>query len=660
MKKIILILVLFPSLAFAAPPTCPVNNVPPAAQGCYTGTGSDDRKIPTGITNPGLLLVYNVDVSAAAPGVYKTPTDPNTGSCLIGNGGVSTCGRANEIQVLTANYFEIGTGSTVNTNGDPYCWFEWATGLYHGTFVYTGDGTSSRDIAIDSGLTPSAALIQLDASGGCFGSGNMYFKTDDMPTDVSYGWFNGGESPRTNVIKGFNTGVVTVGACANENGKIYRGSWWISAPGYGDTVNWTGNGNSGGFGCGIPSDHQVINVGGAPKSVITAGCQGNVSSCGSQGLACVSHTGVFPGIRGINMGTSVSGPGHVSGDDFIAIFSTGSLFDDVIGNLTSTSFTVGSSVSFASNLNDLGILPYAWVTYANAPVVGTVAPADWCFDANTVSCYRSDIDVPGGVDPNEPLTGNNNCSSGSLSGGTSLCGFPGCDCDLTNNNSATGDESNKVIGERSIAYVAASNQSLTCDMATDCNEFNLGQSGASLTYMGHVRTTIDADSTFITKSGSTLHQFEMGFAASGDALVCSVKNTGGTSIDDVGPSTFTTNDFHFGACVFDNGANTIQAYFDGAFTGSPGSIVTDLQGGNGVFGTGYDGTAGDLTGNTNLVVVHAAAVSATDLCRACSCGWTGVGCQCFEPDPTVYVDEGVNDTLCGNCVLPACNKAGPS
>lgn len=630
-----------------------------AAQGCYTGSGNDNRKIPTGVMQPGLLLIHNVDVSAAQPGVYRIAEGgAGDSSCTIGNNGASTCGLSNEIQVLAPDYFEIGTGARVNTNGDPYCWQEWATGPNHATFVYTGDGSGSdRTITLATAATPAAALVQLDGTAACFGSGNFYMRTNDMPSNVSFGLYNVGEAPRTNVLRNLTAGGLVVGPCANELGKVYRGAWWVAAPGYGQAVTWLGNGDSG-FSCADAGDQQAISVGGSVKSVITVGCQGNVSGCGSEGLACTSagHTGVAPLLRGINMGPSIVGPGHTT-DDFFGIFFTGSLFDDVIGNLTSGSFTVAGDGSFAQNLNDVGLRAYAWVTFANAPVIGTSEPDDWCFNANTVACYRSDIDPPGGVIVDDPLAGNNNCSSSSLSGGTTICGFPGCDCDLA--GTATADSTNRAIGERSIAFDKSAGQYVSCDMATDCNEFDLGQGGDSLTWMGFFRVTADEDAIFISKSGSSSQQFVAGRAASGDSFYCGVKNTSGTAITDDGPSTFTVGDWHFGACVFDNAGNTLQAYFDGAFSGSPTAITTDLQGGNGIFGLGFDGAAASLNGNVNMVALTKVAASSTELCRACSLGWSGAGGQCFDADTTVYVDEGLNDTLCGGCTLPACDAAGP-
>lgn len=650
-------------LALAAPPAADARSCagsrPPApfAQGCYTGNGDDGRLIPTGIQQHRLVMVYKVDADAdETDATYRTDTSgPGDASCLVSNGAPNTCGRTNRIQALNAGSFEIGTDDAVNTNGDPYCWFAWGLSEHFISLTWMGDGSSPRIIPLPADFTPAFAMVQLDDSAACFGSGNIYARSNDMPATFSYGWWNVGEAPRTNVITNLTTGGIEVQGCANETGRLYRAWAWEAAQGYGDAITWTGNGN--GDNCASAGEAQEITAADPATNVITVGCQGNVGSCGAQGLACVAagHTGVAPLIRGRNMGVNVIGPGHMA-NDFFSIFAPGGLMGSVLGSLDGPSFTVAGAGSFSSNLNDVGILPYAWVMFTEAAVIGTTSLQNWCNDTSTVACYANNIDAPGGID--FPFGANNDCSTGGLNGGTPLCGNTTCDCNLAEDG-VVADPVNKVLGEQSAAFVEAEGDFMSCDAASCSNEFLLGQSGASFTLMCHVRSTLDADQTYMNKNGTTTSVYKMGRLAAGDDLLCSVKNTSGTAITDTANG-LTITDYHFAACQFDNASDTVQAYLDGAFSGSPSAILTDAQGGSGDFSLGNDGTAGDLTGNTNVCTIVVGVTTAADLCRACSCGFPGRGCQCWIVDQAVYVDEGVNDTICNNCALPACDKGSPS
>ena len=51
------------------------------------------------------------------------------------------------------------------------------------------------------------------------------------------------------------------------------------------------------------------------------------------------------------------------------------------------------------------------------------------------------------------------------------------------------------------------------------------------------------------------------------------------------------------------------------------------------------------------------ALTATDICRMCSCGIDGSRCKCSPSDPSTYTDSGDNSDYCGSCTLPNCNSA---
>lgn len=363
MKKFIALFLLFPQLALAAPRVCATSCITQFDQGCYTGTGIA-QAITTNITNPEVVYVYNVTNTPDFEfGVWRSRTmaSPAADStCYTTAFSPSTCGNTNLITTLTSTGFTVGTNPSVNQSGDPYCWYAWSGNRLMGSLNYVGDGTTPRTISTP--VQPSFAAIQLADGSGVFGAGNFYLRTNAMPANTSFGWWVVGESPRTNVIRNLVSGGVEVGLSANVLGRTYYGWWTASEAGFSTTTNWTGNGNDLGNNCASSASTQVVDPGCEPLFAMTAGCQGNSLSCTDIDCIAAGHTGVQPLIRGTNMGTSVVGPGHLT-NDFTSLLSVGGL-RCCLGGFSSAGFTAAGDGSFAANLNDLNLLPYALVMCA--------------------------------------------------------------------------------------------------------------------------------------------------------------------------------------------------------------------------------------------------------------------------------------------------------
>ena len=113
----------------------------------------------------------------------------------------------------------------------------------------------------------------------------------------------------------------------------------------------------------------------------------------------------------------------------------------------------------------------------------------------------------------------------------------------------------------------------------------------------------------------------------------------------------------FVVCSFDDSANTLTLFFNGASaaSGSVSSItsVTDPF---------YIGSAafsgGDFDGNIDECFVYKGPMDATDACRICSCGVDGSLCT-YDVTTGAYIEKGRNVGSCGSCTLPTASNSTP-
>lgn len=618
------------------------------AQGCYEGTGNDNRKIVTGITDPGFLFVAekNANPGASDVAAFRIPQSVGDDSCLMINDG-DTC-RANMIQDQNiAGYFEIGTSSLVNANSDDYCWYQWSIGPNHQTFSYTGDGSGNR--TIDVGIQDASfALVKSTANS----SGPTYAKSALMTADQSFAWDDHliSEAGPTTRVRNLTSAGVEVGSAFNVTSVVYWGAAWKEGPDYGDNLTWIGNGSSGTGGtCATTADVQTVTTSCSPvRNVMTSqctldGCEGEACSTQSPGLAV---------IRGQNIGTDVVGPGNITGDNFYAQSATrdrDGYLSTAIGE--AATFQARGEPNGLNSANDLGATYYGFTTCAPGPTIGTVAPPDWSVGMDVV--YHLE-------EATNATRTNNDCVDG-FTGGTFECGFsPTCACNLDGTNTVDQDTTNKVIGSAAASFDGATaTDLLTCPFA-DCGTV-LNISGTA-TWGCFARTTTDitvAAMVFAGTAGSGNASYQLLRSLTTDACNCRVIEADGGDIQQVG----TTNDLQineFGSCIctFDDTANQLVTYSNSV--ASAAATATDMKSvAAGEFSLGGVGGGTIWNGQLDECFVVDRELSAVDICRIASCGVTGGACSCWAADSTVYIDEGFNDTLGNNCALPVCDKVAP-
>jgi hypothetical protein len=347
--RVILTLLLFsfiPLKSFAASCLPP----PPAAfaQGCYNGDGNSSQTITTNIANPGMLIVSPMTNSPNAS-YWRSPDMAAGISCGMANGSPQCPTTA----ITSVSGCGFTVGSTLNINTQTYCWYEAQNDpLVHSTFVYTGNGSNPRTIGLT--FTPDICTIQL-AQGNSGGFANsFYFRTQDMPANTSYVLSSGLSTHSTVVITSLTTNGFVVNSAANENGKVYRGFCFKGAAAYGEKLHWLGNGTGFDTGCANEGNVQTIttSAGGTVKWVLVGGCTEEFPS-GCDGATCTLHLGAQGGWRGVNIGNTVLGPGHIAGSDFYEQSVTQpdvSQIGGMSGNVGN--FTVRGAGSFGASLND--------------------------------------------------------------------------------------------------------------------------------------------------------------------------------------------------------------------------------------------------------------------------------------------------------------------
>ena len=114
------------------------------------------------------------------------------------------------------------------------------------------------------------------------------------------------------------------------------------------------------------------------------------------------------------------------------------------------------------------------------------------------------------------------------------------------------------------------------------------------------------------------------------------------------------------ACTYNASNNRLDFYYRdaGAPAGSGNYItsVTALTSSSANFRVGTTQTDKRQDFNVDDLFVAQKALTATDICRICSCGADGSACSCLARSPASYVSIGRN-AACGDCTLPDCNSS---
>lgn len=114
------------------------------------------------------------------------------------------------------------------------------------------------------------------------------------------------------------------------------------------------------------------------------------------------------------------------------------------------------------------------------------------------------------------------------------------------------------------------------------------------------------------------------------------------------------------ACTYDASTDVLSFYYrDDDAPGDSGktlSSVTALTSSSANFRVGTTQTDNLQDFNVDDLFVAQKALTATDICRICSCGADGSACSCVSSNQASYVDKGRN-AACGDCTLPNCNSS---
>jgi hypothetical protein len=593
------------------------------AMGCYTGNATDDRLIPLGFeagsgwvlekttSEPGQCASYKTEAMGAADySCSLNNCDPGTGKCA-----------ANRLQEFTPESFEIGTVSDVNRNAANFCWYMWEKKSgYHDTLQYTGDGSNPRNLTLN--FTPDVIMIMNET-----GTVTTVLKTKDMPATTSCRWDSGNAEGacHTNGITAFISNGVTINSGVNASSVVYNVMYWKDYSGYLRTGSYVGDGNSGGGGNALVADTQVITVTDCDVSyVMIAGqtASGLDFECDKQ--------------RGVNIGTSVVGPGNINQEPYGQKQSS---VDEESGiqDLTDGSFTVTGAPALETSCNDLGITYYYWAMCAQPSLPGSVNAVDW--SNSMIATWNLEQFELSGLTENEAAS----CQ----------------DCGLTNVNTVTVDSGDSLIATDSLLFDITNDTSLTCDLTTECEEINFA---GDVSWGCFAKSVQDAANAFLGGHGD--RSFDFHRLAASDTLRCAVgENASTVQTADADANEWPDATWVHMACTFNDTSNAILPYANANQTGSGTQANTRSSDGSGNFVLGELASAGTLNfeGNMNECAVDNMVWSASDICRICSCNIDGRACACFAADPTLWVSQGRRDSLCGGCTLPAnCNIGQPA
>ncbi len=653
------------------------------AYGCYRGDGTQNRLIQTGIpaTNAGLLFVNKVTTSEAFCNRWLSPTLVGAGilgrgqSNCVNNTGTSLFdGYSSNGFIVDANATDVTNGDSLNENLENFCWYEWSTAPnWHGTFTYTGNGSSPRTITLQNAgnlTTASLVMIQNINNGDAPVAANAFVgKTSDMATTQSVIWAHStGAASDANMIRGLGTNTVEVGSHLNENAVVYHGAWWnVANSTEGGVFNWTGNGTSGGNNCGTGADVQTF----GPAACSITGVVtmedffdelGTPSGCAHQ--ECDA-------IRAQNISNNLAGPGNITGDDFY--IQQQAAPDDTDGlRLVNGSMEVTGGPATETSCNDNTQTYFSAFWCKAAPTtLDTPVPTVTRTATVTVTSTPTITNTPAPTATPTATSGDVSApdwsssfvavwemdeASGATRASTGTCTT---DCALANNNNVLKDTTSGhyAFGSGGAQADTSLSEYLSCDAGT-CNEINLASvAGATWGCYGYVPT--DAEAGTMMYWTSATNRWNIQRTTTNNNVTCQSKPAATAAVSaNTALNSWTANSLTFAACTFDDANNELKAYAGGS---GFGSAATQSDIGSTTTGT-FQAGGGDFgwTGTVDTCFVEDHELSDTDICRICSCGINGAlgGCVCSGGGAS-YTNTGLNATKCNSCTLPACNKAAP-
>jgi len=602
-------------------------SVAAVGQGCYVGTGADDRVIRTAVKNPGVTYVGRKNNTTPEAKLWNIPVMGAGQSCYVGN--TSPVCDNNRIQNVADGLFEVGTNPSINGNSQNYCWLQWeARSGYHGTGVYTGNGSSPRDISVaNMGCNPSMVWVQNGGPG--FPPNEIFSRTPEMPPNQCMPLSGAALGGVTDGITTTGMNKFTVSTRLNNNTSNYSYAWWCAAPGYMQTTSWIGNGANTPV-CASAANTQDITTASDPTVVLAMVSNTGPSTCGG---AFHSGTAAFR-MKSIRFG--IAGPGALSGNDLYSFrFVSNPDGDDGLGPLGVKKFMVTGAPSLELSFNDDTYQYYATAWFPDTPVAASISAPDWRIVPRMLAYWT--------MEEASNTTRNNT---------NNTLGCPGTDCSLANNGSVDLSTVNFKEG-LGAAESSASGDKLTCALAT-CNELK-DTAATAISWGGWLRSSSAGDTEFIeSEAGATQYRsLRRGGTSQGR---CTVRDSAFSDIHATS-GTWANNTFAHQVCTWTNsGTNTLANYLNGVF-GTSATTANEML----AIGAGnFEVNSQTATANTQVdeVFVWNGTLSATDICRIHACGWRGEFCSCYADFPTEYVDTG--RWVSGTCTLPACNKNGPS
>lgn len=607
------------------------------ATGCYQGSGTDDRRIATGIplANAGLVVICELTAEAGNSNVcaYSMPGLSAGVSCAYTNadfdpsGAYSPCGL-DRIQSIGNQYFEIGTATEVNSAGRVYCWSEWGSKAgFHGDVVYTGDGTANRNIAV-SGGTPSAAVVWSVVTSSS-AENIPWIRTADMAANTSFPADQNATADETQRVRDFSNGNVIVGTSSNVSSREYHLAWWAQGSNQ-KLTSYTGDGTGLDAGrCGSLANTKVITAACTPvRNTWLTVTQG----AGAGTCTLTRSKGRCNRWRSVATGFGVTGPGNIANSSDLYGYTgiqPNNSGPGLLGAFSGATYTVSGGANAVSSCNDTAVPYYGFVTCASGPVIGAQNAADWTFDTALVNWDMEEADSS---------TRTNNATLGFCS--------PSTNCDLANTGTVLKDTSLFKQGTASAAYSGGTDL-LSCSLST-CSALKLT---AAVTVTGWIRPGAASDCEMV-ESEAGQSQYRMFWRNASQGARWNIRTTG--SVDyNITSSGWASGNWHHVTGTFSDAANSMQLFVDGV------SVSTDTPPdmhsiGNGTFEVGGN----TPTCNLDEVGIWNKKLTDTDVCRIYSCGIDGRQCSCLAADPTVYVSTG--RWTPGACTLPACNKAATS
>jgi len=219
--------------------------------------------------------------------------------------------------------------------------------------------------------------------------------------------------------------------------------------------------------------------------------------------------------------------------------------------------------------------------------------------------------------------------------------------DLTAIGGAGRDTALRIEGERSAVLSAALDQYLTCSSCAAPRD------AGPTTFGCWIRP--DATGGRLVDSWLNPGGVQWQLLSNG-GLRCNIGDGSGTKAHNTPSGTIATGEWTHATCQSDSGA--IRQFVAGSPVGAdkPHGLLAPTSA---PFRFSTSNKGADYSGRLDECFWSNAVLDAAQICRICSCGIDGTAgpCACDPAAPTVYLDEGRNDSMCGDCDLAAlaCN-----